>query len=91
MGNDLYYKKTPKKEEPKTHLLELSTWHLLADLFCIDKEDIDGTILDKRIIPQLKTAAITAEGCGNMKIANDMHHLVYALKKMKSITLIIRG
>jgi hypothetical protein len=92
MGNDLYWKKTPKPEKETYNSLSYSTWHFLQKLW--DKkelEDLNGVELDHKNVDQLLTIRITALECGNEDLGNNITSLINAIEKYESITLYIKG
>lgn len=92
MGNDLYWKQTPKEPEEENNGLHYSTWHFLAELWNKeDRNDLAETVLTKKDIAELKTILITAKASNNKELAEDMQELIDAITKLDSVTLIIRG
>jgi hypothetical protein len=91
MGNDLYWKKTPKEPEEIYSGLSYTTWHFLAELWNKDIADLSGMELKKSNIEQLKTIAFTAKESGNRELMQDMQELVKAIIEHDSITLEVRG
>jgi methyltransferase-like protein len=90
MGNDLYWKVTPKEPEEELNGVYYNTWYFLQELFGYEeKEDIAGRVLNKSNIPRLKNMA--AQNPTNDTLCEDVEELVAAIEKYNSITLVIRG
>jgi len=95
MGNDLYWKITPKPVEEETNGLYLSTWYFLQQLYGFEERDyLNGLKLTKDDLPKLEVALITADQSSseNMKeLYSDLAELINAIQKYNSITLEIHG
>jgi hypothetical protein len=93
MGNDLYWKQTPKEpEEHQYNGLSYSTWHFLAELWNEeDKNDLSGKTLTMKDIPQIEVILATAKFSNNQDLVEDMLDLIAGIMKWKSITLFVEG
>ena len=91
MGNDLYWKQTPKPKEEKLGGLHYSTWHNLKEIWGYEEiDDLDGVVLTEDDIKDLRIIRATAKLCGNAELQADMQELIDAIEKLESITFVIR-
>lgn len=91
MGADLHYKQTPKETDAEEPMLHYSTWMFLKELFEKGEDrDMDGTIFNKDSIDMLAAIKLTARVSKNNDLEEDMAELISAIKKLDSITLIIK-
>lgn len=100
MGNDLYWKITPKKKKEKLHLISYGTWHHLPliwnkikddEYFVKEPDDLSGLKLTKKELPGLRKRYQNAFNLGNKTLAEDLDELIKAIEKYDSITLVISG
>lgn len=92
MGNDLYWKKTPKKEEEEYKCISYTTWHFLSKLYNQEeKEDLSGLELGRDSLEKLKIVLFTAKECSDDELASDINGMILGIEKYGSITLAVRG
>lgn len=92
MGNDLYWKQTPKPVEEQLHGLSLHTWHMLTEIFKKDDfNDLQGFEFDKSDLERLSLMRDTAIACGEQEFADDITGMIGGIKKYDSITLVVSG
>lgn len=92
MGNDLYWMRTPVRQDYKYNGLSYGTWHKLTNILGKEeREELDGVILTKDDLPTLRTVLATSKACGDNELTDDMSKLIAAITKTDSITLVIRG
>jgi hypothetical protein len=92
MGNDLYWKKTPKPTQEETHGISYATWGRLSTIWDKDMNDMSGIELDKTDIPELRMIQRTASAIGGeSEFETEINEIIEGIKKFDSITFIIRG
>lgn len=92
MGNDLYWKITPKPVEEEYNGLHMSTWYFLAEYMgAEEKENLDELVFDSSRLSHLCIMKLTAETCRHPQLIEDLTELIEAIKKYGSITLNVRG
>jgi hypothetical protein len=92
MGNDLYWKPTPKPESEELQGLYMDTWYRLAEIFGRECDDLNGWELDKTDLDRLNLIWKTIKAMGTAGgFETDLHELINAINKYDSITLVVRG
>jgi hypothetical protein len=92
MGNDLYWKQTPKPVEEEHHGLSMATWGRLATIWQKEMEDMSGIEITRDDLKELEVIHNTAIAIGGeAEFTSEIHDLIEGVRKYDSITLVILG
>jgi hypothetical protein len=92
MGNDLYWKITPKPVDEKLHGLSCNSWHILSEILNKDDSDMNGLEFSRDDLSFLRTVLRACRATSdNEFFIEELNDMINAIEKHDSITFTIRG